>query len=149
MFAAAYAQNDLYPGIVVIEENMFKEFLHEAINNYAKEVGRFLPWVPVQHSAQKIGRIVGTCSYLWEHKKILFEKNHSDQKVLIEQFVYIMNPTVHDDGPDAAEMAISQLQKGVGQAVGYQTVATRQLFDSGADDRGESGNRGLFTRGAI
>ncbi len=60
-----------------------------------------------------------------------------------------MNPTVHDDGPDAAEMAISQLQKGVGQAVGYQTVATRQLFDSGADDRGESGNRGLFTRGAI
>jgi hypothetical protein len=134
MFAAAYAQNDLYPGVVVIEENMFKDFLHEAINNYAKEVGRFLPWAPIQHNAQKIARIVGTCSYLWEHKKMQFEKNHSDQKILIEQFVYLMNPTVHDDGPDAAEMAISQLQKGVGQPVGYQTVSKRTAF--GGTSRG-------------
>ena len=43
MFAAAYAQNDLYPGIVDIEENMFKDFLHDAIIHYAKEVGRYLP----------------------------------------------------------------------------------------------------------
>jgi hypothetical protein len=148
MFAAAYAQNDLYPGVVVIEENMFKDFLHEAINNYAKEAGRYLPWVPVQHSAQKIGRIVGTCSYLWEHKKMQFEKNHSDQKILIEQFVYLMNPTVHDDGPDAAEMAISQLQKGVGQTIGYETVATRKLMDRDADDRREGG-RGFFGKGAF
>lgn len=116
MFAAAYQQNDLYPGVVAIEENMFKEFLHEAINNYAKEMERFLPWATIQHNSNKHARIVGTCAYLWEHGKILFEKGHSDQKILIEQFVYIFNPTVHDDGPDAAEMSISKLQSGLVKA---------------------------------
>lgn len=114
MFAAAYQQNDQYPGVVVIEENMLKEFLHNAIQNYAKEVGRFLPWAPIHHSANKIGRITGTCEYLWEHGRMLFEKGHSDQKTLIEQFVYLLNPTVHDDGPDAAEMSISKLMSGMG-----------------------------------
>lgn len=114
MFAAAYQQNDQYPGIVCIEENMLKDFLHNAIQNYAREVGRFLPWAPVQHNSNKLARIVGTCSYLWEHGKMLFEKGHSDQKTLIEQFVYIYNPTIHDDGPDAAEMAISKLMGGMG-----------------------------------
>jgi predicted phage terminase large subunit-like protein len=128
MFAAAYQQNDLYPGIVVIEENMFKDFLHEAIQNYAKEAGRFLPWSPIQHNANKIARIVGTCSYLWEHGKILFEKNHSDQSILIEQFVYIFNPTVHDDGPDAAEMAISNLQGGCVQYA-YSSVKKEDVFE--------------------
>jgi hypothetical protein len=116
MFAAAYAQNDQYPGRCPIEENMLKDFLHEAIQNYAKDVGSYLPWSPIHHGSQanKIARIVGTCEYLWEHKKMQFEKRHSDQKILIEQFVYINNATVHDDGPDASEMAINFLQKGSG-----------------------------------
>ena len=115
MFAAAYAQNDQYPGRCPIEENMLKEFLHEAIENYAKQVGSYLPWSPIHHSTNKVdGRIIGTCEYLWEHKKMQFDKRHSAQKTLIEQFVYINNATVHDDGPDASEMAISFLQKGSG-----------------------------------
>lgn len=114
MFAAAYQQNDQYPGVVVIEENMLKEFLHNAIQNYAREVGRFLPWAPIHHSSNKIARITGTCEYLWEHGKMLFEKRHSDQKTLIEQYVYLLNPTVNDDGPDAGEMAISKLMGGMG-----------------------------------
>ena len=119
MFAAAYQQHDQYPGpAVCVEENMFKDFLHEAIKNYAKEHGKYLPWVPIQHSANKIARIVGTCAYLWEHQKILFERNQSDQAILIEQFVYIFQPTVHDDGPDAAEMSISKLQSGLVKAAG-------------------------------
>lgn len=128
MFAAAYAQNDQYPGIVMIEENMFKDFLHDAIFNYARDVGRYLPWNTVQHSANKIARIVGTCAYLWEHGKILFDRNQSDQKTLIEQFVYIYTPTVHDDGPDAAEMSISSLQRNAGQGVHYETVRKRENF---------------------
>jgi hypothetical protein len=113
MFAAAYAQNEQYPGRTVIEENMLKDFLHQAIQNYAREVGSYLPWAPIHHSTNKVeGRIIGTCEYLWEHKKMQFEKRHSDQKILVEQFVYINNATVHDDGPDASEMAISHLQKG-------------------------------------
>jgi len=116
MFAAAYAQNEQYPGRCPIEENMLKEFLHEAIQNYARQVGSYLPWAPLHHGSQanKIARIIGTCEYLWEHKLMQFEKRHSDQKTLIEQFVYINNATVHDDGPDASEMAISFLQKGSG-----------------------------------
>ncbi len=116
MFAAAYAQNDQYPGVVAIEENMLKDFLHKAIQQYAKDVGRFLPWAPVHHGSQanKIARIVGTCEYLWEHKRIWFEKGHSDQKLLIEQFEYINNSTVNDDGPDASEMSISKLMGGLG-----------------------------------
>ena len=115
MFAAAYEQNEQYPGRSVIEENMLKDFLHEAIQNYAKQVGHYLPWAPIHHSTNKVdGRIIGTCEYLWEHKKMAFEKRHSDQKILTEQFVYINNATVNDDGPDASEMAISFLQKGSG-----------------------------------
>jgi len=114
MLAAAYQQNDQYPGIVCIEENMLKDFLHNAIQNYAKEVRRFLPWAPMNHNTNKLGRIVGTCSYLWEHGKMLFEKGHSDQNTLQEQFVYIYNPTINDDGPDAAEMCISKLMGGMG-----------------------------------
>lgn len=118
MFAAAYAQNEQYPGRLPIEENMLKDFLHEAIQNYAKKVGYYLPWAPIHHSTNKVdGRIIGTCEYLWEHQKLQFDKRHSDQKILVEQFVYINNPTVHDDGPDAAEMAISFLQKGSGRRV--------------------------------
>jgi hypothetical protein len=118
MFAAAYEQNERYPGRVPIEENMLKEFLHDAIKNYAQKVGAYLPWVPIQHSTSKVdSRIIGTCEYLWEYGLMKFEKRHSDQKILVDQFVYILNKTVHDDGPDASEMAISYLQKGVGARV--------------------------------
>lgn len=112
MFAAAYDQHDQYGGAqVFIEENMLKDFLHEAIQNYAKQAGRYLPWLPVQHNTNKEGRIVGTCAYLWEYGKIRFERGHSDQDRLREQFIYLLTPSVHDDGPDAAEMAISGLQQ--------------------------------------
>lgn len=115
MFAAAYNQQAQYQSTnVFIEENMLKDFLHESIQNYAKKAGRYLPWIPVQHNTNKEGRIVGTCAYLWEYGKIRFEKNHSDQNVLVEQFIYLLTPSVHDDGPDATEMCISGLQGGSG-----------------------------------
>lgn len=113
MFAAAYAQHEAYSSeCVEVEENMLKDFLHEAIANYAKKVGAFLPWAPVHHSTNKEARIVGTCAYLWEYGKIRFVKGHSDQNLLVEQFIYLLTPSVHDDGPDAAEMSISKLQSG-------------------------------------
>lgn len=134
-FAAAYAQNDQYPGVVVVEENMLKDFLHEAIQNYAVQVGKYLPWKPITHTTSKIdSRIIGTCEYLWEHKKLRFEKRHSDQNILVEQFVYINNATVHDDGPDASEMAISHLQKGRGsfefESTGRQHVTSGRSMNA-------------------
>ena len=113
MFAAAYDQHSAYGSASVeVEENMLKDFLHEAIANYAQSVGKYLPWAPVQHNTNKEARIVGTCAYLWEYGKIRFIKGHSDQNMLVEQFIYLLTPSVHDDGPDATEMAISKLQSG-------------------------------------
>jgi predicted phage terminase large subunit-like protein len=110
MFDAAYRQHDAYPGTMAIEDNMLEDFLHEAIFNYAKERGRYLPWMPVHHSTNKEQRIISTLSYLVEYKKLLFEKGQSDQDLLVEQLIYILNKNVNDDGPDALETAVSALQ---------------------------------------
>ena len=124
MFKAAYTQFDQYKGRVGIEDNMLEDFLHEAIFNYAKEVKRYLPWEAVHHSTNKEARIIGTLSYLVEHGKLLFEKGQSDQDMLREQLVYILNATIHDDGPDALEGAVRMLQGGGGE-VDYHTVQKR------------------------
>lgn len=110
MFKAAYEQHDEYHGVAGIEENMLEDFLHEAIHNYAKEAGKYLPWRPVRHSENKEARIVGTLSYLVEYGKLRFLKGHSDQDLLVEQLIYILNKNVNDDGPDALEGAVSILQ---------------------------------------
>jgi len=121
MFAAAYRQHEAYGGVVGIEENMLEDFLHEAIDHYAREAKRYLPWKGVKHTTQKEGRIIGRLSYLVEHGKLRFERGHSDQDALVEQLVYILNANVHDDGPDALEGAVSLLQGSAGP-VEYETV---------------------------
>ena len=130
MFAAAYHQHEIYGGQVGIEENMFKDFLHEAIHNYAIKVGKYLPWVPKHHSTNKEARIIGTLSYLVEHQKLLFEKGHSDQNLLVEQLIYILNATVNDDGPDALEGAVSMVQRSAG-GTEYKSVAKRHFKRKG------------------
>jgi len=130
MFRAAYAQHDSYGGAIGIEENMLKDFLHEAIANYAKEVGRYLPWRPVHHSTNKEARIIGTLSYLVEHQKIEFEKGHSDQELLVEQLIYILNKNIHDDGPDALEGAVSLIQGGGGKP-DYESAGKRRFEKKG------------------
>ena len=128
MFRAAYQQFDTYGGAIGIEENMLKDFLHEAIWNYARDVGRYLPWRAVNHSTNKEARIIGTLSYLVEHGKLLFEKGQSDQDLLVEQLIYILNANVHDDGPDGLEGAVSMLQSG-GRPVEYESTAKRRAFE--------------------
>ncbi len=115
MFAAAYRIHDDYGGPMGIEENMLEDFLHEAIYSYARQVGRYLPWVPVRHQTNKESRIISTLAYLVEHSKITFEKGQSDQGLLREQLIYILNKTVRDDGPDALEGAVHLLQGGGGE----------------------------------
>lgn len=131
MFAAAYRHHDEYGGTVGIEENMLHDFLHEAIFNYAKEVGRYLPWQPVHHSTNKEARIIGTLSYLVEYGKLRFRKHHSDQDRLVEQLIYILNKNVNDDGPDALEEAVNMLQ-GAGGPVEYESVSKRRFSKKGA-----------------
>lgn len=118
MFAAAYQHHDEYGGgMVGIEQNMLQDFLHDAIANYARDVGRYIPWFPVTHTTNKEGRIIGALSYLVEHGRLLFCRGHSDQDLLVEQLMYLTNATVNDDGPDALEGAVSLLQSTAGPLV--------------------------------
>lgn len=130
MLATCYRQVDHYGGGIGIEDNMFEDFLHEAISNYAQKVKRYLPWQAMHHSTNKEQRIRGTLEYLVEHGKMKFIKGHSDQDLLIEQLIYILNKNVNDDGPDALEMAVSLLQ-GVGE-ISYQSVQRRRFQQAGA-----------------
>jgi len=111
MFAACYLQHDAFIGPVYIEENMLHDFLHEAIENYARKVQRYISWRPVQNLQNKETRIISTLAYLIEHGKLKFIRGHSDQDLLIEQLIYILSKTVNDDGPDALEMVVRELQK--------------------------------------
>lgn len=129
MLAACYRIHDEYGGVAGIEDNMLEDFLHEVIANYAREVGRYIPWKAVHHSTQKEARIINTLSYLVEHGKLTFEKGHSDQDRLREQLVYILNKTVKDDGPDALEGAVSLLQKTAMQPVAYESVGRRRFAE--------------------
>jgi len=127
MFDAAYNQHDEYPGPVGIEDNMLEDFLHEAIQSYAREKKRYLPWRPAHHSTNKEARIIGTLSYLVEFGKLRFRKGHSDQDLLVEQLIYLLNQNVNDDGPDALEGAVGLAQMGGGQ-MEYQTTGKRRSY---------------------
>ena len=129
MFAAAYRLHDEYGGPAGIEDNMLEDFLHEAIHNYAREAGRYIPWKPVHHSTQKEARIISTLSYLVEHGKLTFEKGHSDQDRLREQLVYILNKNIKDDGPDALEGAVSLLQKTAMMPVAYESLGKHRFAE--------------------
>ncbi|MHB9074651.1 MAG: hypothetical protein ACYC6G_14130 [Desulfobaccales bacterium] len=142
MLDAAYQISDTYGGPMGIEDNMLEDFLHEAIQNYAQKVGRYISWVPVHHGTNKEVRIITTLSYLVEYGKITFEKGHSDQDRLREQLVYILNKNVNDDGPDALETAVSLLQK-------YSFVPVDVSADPGFDTyrSGRAGGfRAMFSR---
>lgn len=59
---------------------------------------------PVPVKGAKEDRIIGTLQAPFERGKILFRKNHSDQNILIEQFIQF--PEGKIDGPDATEGAV-------------------------------------------
>lgn len=127
MFAAAERIHAEYGGLIGIEDNMLHDFLHEAIHNHARQIGRYLPWRPVRHNTSKEARIIGTLSYLVEHGRLLFDQGHSDQALLIEQLIYLLNRNVHDDGPDALEGAVKLLQ----DAGGLPQVLSGSIPDRG------------------
>jgi len=154
MFDAAYDQHDNYGKQPVgIEENMLKDFLHESIQTHAKRKGRYLPWRPKHHSTNKIGRIIGTLAYLVEFGKLKFRKGHSDQDLLVEQLIYLDNATVHDDGPDALEGAVSMVQ-GSGRAAyggidpeSRKRISEQQKALRPEVENGQQNRSGLFQRG--
>jgi hypothetical protein len=92
-----------------VEINMFQDFLIDSYKNYAERVNRWVNMNKVNHSAEKKTRIINRLSPLCEFRRLRFIKGNSDQDLLVEQIIYIMDENVNDDGPDALEAAISQL----------------------------------------
>lgn len=112
MLDEIYRQNEKYKSFASgIEENMLHDFLHSVINDYSVKKQSWLPWMPIVHRTNKIGRIITTLQYLVEYGKLRFKKHHSDQDILVEQLIYLLNKNVHDDGPDALEGAVKLLQE--------------------------------------
>ena len=104
---------------------MYEDFLkRDSYLNRAEEWG-FLPLVQEHHATDKIARIINRISPLVEFGKLRFQKGHSDQDLLVEQLIYILDPNVNDDGPDALEGAVALVQKSWMGPVGYESVSRR------------------------
>jgi hypothetical protein len=56
-----------------------------------------------------------------------------DMELLIEQLIYFPSSSVHDDGPDALEIAVHLAQKRTTSKPSYERVAQREArFGEGA-----------------
>ncbi len=106
MVRSMYVRYENYRPIQMgCEENAIKEFLDTPFNVAAKEKGYHLPLRKIHNTISKEARIA-RLSPLVESGKIRFLKGQGDQDTLIEQLIYFGQPGVHDDGPDAMEMAV-------------------------------------------
>ena len=111
------------------EDNALKDFLQSVIDEAAKKYGYYLPIQSVNHSTNKEGRIVASLSHLVEHGRLRFRKGHSDQDKVVEQLLYLDQPTFPDDGADALEGAVDLLKSGAGifefESTGQKRTYTR------------------------
>ena len=126
MIEACYRIVEEYGGTLGMETNMLEDFLREPFNRAAIDRQKYLPITEVRHSSNKEGRIIATLTPLVEFQKLRFVKGHSDQDLLVEQLIYILDPNVNDDGPDALEGAVSLLQ-GAG-SIEYAATGVKRAF---------------------
>ena len=94
------------PGRIGCEANGFQAFLwplleaNEEIRGRVDRVGLF----PVTNAASKEDRIL-SLQPDFERGLCYFDEGEGDQRLLLDQFLDFGKPGVHDDGPDAFEMA--------------------------------------------
>ncbi len=110
MLQATYTKyQEFLPEVVGVEANGFQSLLAREYDFLAKEKGFYLPLRLIAHTTSKESRIE-RISPLVERGKILFCRQNSDQRLLIEQMIYFPSTVVNDDGPDCLEGAISLLE---------------------------------------
>jgi predicted phage terminase large subunit-like protein len=94
------------PGRIGCEANGFQTFLwplleaNEEIRGRVDRVGLF----PITNAASKEDRIL-SLQPDFERGLVHFDEGEGDQRLLLDQFLDFGKPGVHDDGPDAFEMA--------------------------------------------
>ncbi len=98
-----------------VESNLFQALLVRDFDRLSRELGVYLPVQGVHHAAAKEARI-SALSPLVERGLLRFpvpQERSKDMWRLIEQLTLYPSPTVHDDGPDALEGAVSLIQSAV------------------------------------
>lgn len=126
--AAAYARHNIFGFMLFgVETNMFQRLLLREFNRAAVERRQYLPIRDIENKTAKESRIA-RLSPLVEKGLIRFQKGQGDQDLLIEQLLYFPSKTVHDDGPDALEMAERLLQQVARPgAAAYESVQKRRF----------------------
>ena len=110
MMDACYRQQDEIKWTKLgAEDNALKDFLRAVMDEAAKRYKRYLPVMAINHSNNKEARIVAGLSHLVEHGRLRFLKGNTDQDKMVEQLLYLDQPSFPDDGADALEMAVSML----------------------------------------
>jgi len=111
----------LKPVCLAVESNGFQELL-------AEHVADLLPHLPVakidHHEKSKDSRIA-ELSFPVEMAKIRFDKTIGDTPLLIDQLLYYGGAGVHDDGPDALQVAYERLQRLLCGGPVYESVRKR------------------------
>ena len=98
--------DEYLPGRIGCEANGFQTFLwplleaNEEIRGRVDRVGLF----PVSNAASKEDRIL-SLQPDFERGLLHFDEGEGDQRLLLDQILDFGKPGVHDDGPDALEMA--------------------------------------------
>ena len=116
-----------------VEDNLFQRLLLKEFDSLAKELRVFLPVKGVTNRLAKETRVASLAPIL-ERGKLRFIRGHSDQDLLVEQLLYFPSRTLHDDGPDALEGAISIAHKHIPGAkeAPYRPIQGRVFAGRGA-----------------
>ena len=123
MILSAYARHDEFnPGAVGLETVAGQKFLVNEFNREAARKGKHILTHYIEQKENKEVRIKGL-GPLVERGVIRFQKDHSDQNLLVEQLLNFPNDAM--DGPDALEMAVRMLEQ-ANQTFEYQTVEPRR-----------------------
>ena len=128
--------NALQIGLEVVG---WQELLRRDFDREAEVQKKFLPIVPITRDglAKESEARIGGLSPLVENGVLVFaegpESEVGQMEALIEQFQYFPSTTVHDDGPDAAEIAAHLAERRSAGKPSYESVVQSAMgFGAGA-----------------
>jgi predicted phage terminase large subunit-like protein len=117
-----------------IEDNGFQMLFLEEVDRVTTEAGVSVTLTGVTHTGlSKEMRLAGL-SPLVERGKVLFlapQHRNPDYHRLMEQLLFFPSATVHDDGPDALEGAVSLLKRHQCAPIEYESISRRRTASLG------------------
>ncbi len=122
------------PNSVVFESNGFQRVCKTEIDRIQIDRRISFPIKLIEHQANKTIRIKRLSVY-WEHGQFKFQKGQGDQKLMADQFLKFPNSRFKDDGPDAGEMAVAEVEEyGSAPQSGFAAI-TSNIMPAGVGRR--------------